>query len=91
MGKFIKKVEPVDAVQWKVSMDIPSVKKHIGCNYRMCPICGGDAETTPIYYVDLGNDILYIRDGNWIVTEDNGKKSVYDDKRFKELYEPLID
>lgn len=87
MSKY-KRIEPiVEAVQWFDGDTHPMVSFHNNCNYRMCPVCGGDAGSKGMYYIaNQQGRFLYIKDSNWIVIYENGNCEIYTDSYFKKIF-----
>jgi hypothetical protein len=89
MSKY-RKIEPiVDVVQWFDGDEHPALKFHNNCNYRMCEICGGDADSKGLYYIKSGWDNLIVRDSDWIIDLGKGYYRVMSDKYFKQCYEKI--
>lgn len=89
MSKY-RKIEPiVDAVQWFKGDENPIVKLHRNCNYRMCPICGGDAGSKGIYFINDGSRNSIVSDGDWIIYLNDGFHRVISDSHFKNCYEKI--
>lgn len=78
-----------DVIQWFEGDEHPAVKFHNNCNYRMCDVCGGDADTKGIYYIKSGWDNIIVHDGDWIIDLDNGFYKVISDNWFKNSYEKV--
>ncbi len=89
MQVFKTKVHRVKAQQFSKTKIPASVLKHTGCAYSMCPICGGDAITTTVYYIqNKGQGAKNVREGDWIVKEPfSDDLLVMTDKAFKAVYE----
>lgn len=41
------------------------------------------------YFLNAGGIYMQISDGDWIITEENGDRYVYEKKYFEEEYEPV--
>lgn len=56
--KYRRRLEVVSAVQWHPDIKTKCIKKHKGCEYRMCPICGGASKDQIIIYIETSEGII---------------------------------
>jgi rubredoxin len=87
VSKYRTKINTVDAVQWDPSVKIKGIRtiKALSVNWE-CPNCGridadhGMLKRHPYYE---------ICPGSWIVTWENGMKSIVTDAEFKANFEKV--
>jgi len=87
--KFRKKPVIIDAVQWHPGIKIKGVKKHKGCEYRMCPVCGGASKDQTITYMPTLEGNMYVQDGDWIITGIKGERYPCKPDIFEKTYEEV--
>jgi hypothetical protein len=87
--KFKKIPTEVDAIQWLPGVSIK------GVDYKQKSIesdSGGDIKKDRIIYsspfvrLDTGV-VAFVKEGDWVVTDSEGKMSAYQDAEFKKTFE----
>ncbi len=87
--KFRNKPVVIEATQWFKKGDHKEVIEHIGCTYRMCPVCGGDADVEPIFYIKTLEGNMYVTPGDWIITGIKGEYYPCKPDMFEQTYEKV--
>lgn len=87
MAKFRKRQSIVDAVQWWPGREVDGVIERPA---RDVPSrAGGIAFTMPPRFVlETPDGDVYIESGDWVVTDEDGRRAVCPDARFQATYEP---
>ena len=82
-------VKEFDAVQYVKEMDVFGIILKHQCDYRMCPLCGGDNQIHD--YIETPKGSVIVKPGDYIAKEANGEFKVYGESVFNIFFRKVSD